>query len=49
MTTLINNSNEILYCTAQLNNGSSYQTTIPVGGGWTPPDDVVAVLIDDES
>ena len=49
MTTILNQTGETLYVTAQTNTGNSYQTTIPVGGGWSIPADVVAVVVSDHS
>ncbi len=45
MTTIINQTDETMYVTAQRDNGQSYNTTIPPGGGWAVPSDVVAVLV----
>ena len=45
MTTLVNDGPDTLYLDVKRNNGESYTTTISVGGSWSIPSDVSAVLI----
>lgn len=40
---IINSSDHTLTLEVRLEDGSSYSTSIPVGGAWTPPADVQSV------
>jgi len=49
MATLINQTSETMYVTAQRGSEGSYETTIPAGGAWAIPADVDAVQVHDEN
>lgn len=46
MTTIVNRSDDALQLTVRLKDGTSYGTTVPPGGAWGIPADVIAVEVD---